>query len=420
MNVWSVAALGIGSMVGAGIFALLGQAALVAGAETYLAFCIGGVIALLSGYSFASLATRYPKAGGITEYFDEGFGIGPLAGTLSLIYLLTLIGSVAMVAKAFGAYAAPLCFGASHLLIVDGFASASVVAFFLLNLSRSRLVGRAELLLVAFKLLVLAALVIAGASAVSDHGGAGHMRPSLSGLIASVGLTFFAYAGYGVMTNAAESVAAPRRTIPAAIYLGIGVVIVLYVSLAIVVLHGVAPAELAANADTVVAQAARPLLGNAGFIAVSLAALAATASSINATIFSAMRVAKSLGEAGQLPPAFARTVWRSATPGDLLGVALILVMTNFMNLNGLANLSGVIFLVVYLAVHLANWRLVAQTGASRLVIALGILSMGVVLIAFLGSIARSQPWLLGLAALFIGGSALVQTRAAQRMRTGQP
>ncbi len=145
MNVWSVAALGIGSMVGAGIFALLGQAALVAGADTYLAFCIGGVIALLSGYSFACLATRYPKAGGITEYFDEGFGVGPLAGTLSLIYLLTLIGSVAMVAKAFGAYAAPLCFGASDRVVVDVFASGSVVAFFLLNVRESKLVGLADL-----------------------------------------------------------------------------------------------------------------------------------------------------------------------------------------------------------------------------------------------------------------------------------
>lgn len=416
MNVWSVAALGIGSMVGAGIFALLGQAALVAGADTYLAFCIGGVIALLSGYSFASLAMRYPKAGGITEYFDAGFGIGPLAGTLSLIYLTTLIGSVAMVAKAFGAYAAPLCFGDSDPLLVDGLASASVVAFFLLNVAELKLVGRAELVLVAFKLIVLVLLVLAGAAKVLGHGATEHMRPSASGLIASVGLTFFAYAGYGVMTNAAESVARPRRTIPAAIYLGIGVVIVLYVALALVVLHGIAPARLAANADTAVAEAARPLLGTAGFIAVSLAALAATASSINATIFSAMRVARSLGETRQLPPAFARLAWRSATQGDLFGVVLILVMTNFLNLNAIANLSGAIFLIVYLAVHLANWRLAAETGASRPVIALGIASMGVVLIAFLASIARTQPWLLALVALFIGGSAIVQLLAGQRMR----
>jgi amino acid transporter len=243
-----------------------------------------------------------------------------------------------------------------------------------------------------------------------------HLHPGPSVLIASVGLTFFAYAGYGLMTNAAESVERPARTIPHAIYLAITVVIVLYVTLAIVVLAGITPARLASDADTAVAQAARPILGNFGFIAVSIAALAATASSINATLFSAMRIARSLSGTRRLPPAFARAVWRSGTSGDLFGVGAILIMTNFMNLNAIANLAGAIFLIVYLAVHVANWRLAAQTGASRLVVALGALTMGVVLAAFLRSIAQSQPWLLGLMILLIGGSALTQTLGPRRQR----
>lgn len=416
MNVWSVAALGVGSMVGAGIFALLGQAALVAGADTWLAFVIGGAIAMLSGYSFAKLAARYPKAGGITEYFDAGFGRGLLAGTLSLIYLITLVVSVAMVAKAFGAYAAPLCFVGSRRVVVDGFASGIVVLLYLLNLTASELVGRTELLLVALKLIVLAVLVIAGASHMLGHTQTDHMHPAVSRLIASVGLTFFAYAGYGLMTNAAESVASPARTIPLAIYLAIAVVIVLYVALAIVVLAGITPAVLASDADTAVAQLARPVLGHAGFVAVSIAALAATASSINATLFSAMRIARSLADDGHLPRAFSRAIWRSGTPGDLVGVVAILSMTNFMNLNAIANLAGVIFLVVYLAVHLVNWRLATLTGASRLIVGLGAVAMGVVLVVFLRDIAQSQPWLLGLVALFVGGSALTQIRGNRHGR----
>ena len=74
MNLWSVTALGIGSMVGAGIFALLGQAALAAGSETYVAFILGGFIALLSGYSYAKLAACFPEAGGLASYFDHAFG----------------------------------------------------------------------------------------------------------------------------------------------------------------------------------------------------------------------------------------------------------------------------------------------------------------------------------------------------------
>jgi len=103
LNVWSVAALGIGSMVGAGIFALLGQAALVAGGQTYLAFLIGGVVALLSGYSYAKLAARYPEGSGISAYFDAAFGVGRVSGTLTLLYLVTLAVTIAMVGSTFGA-----------------------------------------------------------------------------------------------------------------------------------------------------------------------------------------------------------------------------------------------------------------------------------------------------------------------------
>jgi amino acid transporter len=84
MNIWSVTALGIGAMVGAGIFALLGVVALDAGDETYIAFLLGGIIAMLSGYSYAKLSARYPDSGGIVEFFEQAFGVGRLSGSLSL------------------------------------------------------------------------------------------------------------------------------------------------------------------------------------------------------------------------------------------------------------------------------------------------------------------------------------------------
>jgi amino acid transporter len=98
MNVWSVAAMGVGAMVGAGIFALLGVVGLVAGRETYISFLLGGIVAILSGYTYAKLAARYPDAGGLTAYFHEAFGTGRLSGTLSLTYLITIAVTIALVA----------------------------------------------------------------------------------------------------------------------------------------------------------------------------------------------------------------------------------------------------------------------------------------------------------------------------------
>ena len=409
MNLWSVAALGIGSMVGAGIFALMGQAALVAGGETYLAFVIGGVIAGMSGYSYARLAARYPKAGGIAAYFDEAFGTGRLSGTLTLIYLVTLAVTIAMIASAFGAYAAPLLVGSSDPFWTGLFASGIVVLLTALNVGGAGLVGPAELLLVIIKLVILSGLMLAGMTSRPAHLLTEHVHPGVLGLLASVGLTFFAYAGYGMMANAAGSVANPQRTIPRSIFLAVGVVTVLYVGLAIVVLQSISPAELVAHADTAVAQAAEPVLGHAGFIAVSIAALLATASAINATLFSAVQIASALVQTGRLPRAFDRNFWRHGTQGVMISVGAILLMVNFFNLNAIANIASATFLISYLAVYVAHWRLVPEAGGSRTMIVLGIGSMGLVLLVFLWSVSRTQPWSIAMIAIFVMGSGLVES-----------
>lgn len=107
-----------------------------------------------------------------------------------------------------------------------------------------------------------------------------------------------------MMANAAGSVAHPERTIPRAIYLAIAVAAVLVVGIAVVVLQSISPENLAAHADTAVAEAAHPVLGHFGFVMVSIAALLVTASAINAALFSVIRIATALAATGRLPGAF--------------------------------------------------------------------------------------------------------------------
>ncbi|XXF75057.1 APC family permease [Myxococcaceae bacterium GXIMD 01537] len=415
MSTWAVAALGIGSMVGAGIFALLGQAALLVGHWTWLAFALAGVVAVLSGYSYARLSARYPSSGGITLFYEEGFGKGVLSGTLSLIYLVTLAISVAMVAKTFGAYATRLIMPEGGHVWFGVFGSAIVIALALLNAVGSGAVGKAEVLLVSVKLTILAGLLAAGIWSMASGGTrhfAEHHPPTIIALVASVGLTFFAYSGFGMMANAGADVDDPRKTIPRAIYLAIGVVTLLYVGLSVTVLALVSPAELARNADTAVAQAARPVLGNAGFTIVALGALLATASAINATLYAALNVSVALARSGQLPHAFAAPARGKGkgkgTRGFVWGVAGILVMVNLLSLGSIAQIASATFLICYLAAHAACWRLARQTGASRVVVGIGALLMAVVLATFLISTARNKPFELALIAIAVAGSALVE------------
>jgi amino acid transporter len=408
MNVASVAAMGVGAMVGAGIFALLGVVALIAGHETYLSFLGGGIIAGLSGYSYAKLAARYPDAGGLTAYFHEAFGTGKTSGTLSLTYVITIAVTIAMVAKAFGAYATALAFSNTNPVSIDVFASGITVLMVLLNVAGSALVGKAEVVLVGIKLTILAVLILAGAYGMTAHAQVEHSSPHLLPLFSSIGLTFFAYAGFGMITNAAGKVANPTKAIPRAIYLAIAVVILLYGALAFVVLGNVSTADLTNHADTAVAVAARPVLGQAGFAAVSVAALLATASGINAWVFSAMQITQAMVKVGNLPQMFAHFVWRKGSLGLLVGVAAILLSIVLLDLTALARIASATFLVSYLAIQVAHWQLIEETKGSRILVGLGLILMVLVLFTFLWSTYRSQPSALGLIVVFLGLSWLIE------------
>lgn len=419
MNLWSVAALGIGSMVGAGIFALLGQAALAAGNKVYIAFLIGGVIALLSGYSYARLGARYPGSGGVILFFNQAFPSHVAAGAMSLLYLITLTITVAMVARAFGAYASRLFLGDDAPgLAVSLLASAIVIALTLLNVVAAGLVGRAEVVLVGIKLSILVLLLIAGLKTLDPDMLTAGRSVGILELLGSVGLTFFAYAGYGIMANAAGSVAAPERTIPRAIFLAIGTVIVLYIGLALVVLGNVSAEDLALFADTAVAQAAEPVLGRAGFVLVSIAALLATASAINATLFSAINISRGLVSLGQLPETFAHPILRQGTIGLLGIVAIILILANLLNLGAIATIASATFLITYLAVFVAHWRLRPEAGGNPLLILLGLAMMGVIFVAFLISVIQTQPAALVLLALVLVASLIAEWMTQHR--AGQP
>lgn len=408
MNLWSAASIGIGAMVGAGIFALLGEAAVAAGRDTFIAFLLAGVVAQLSGYSYAKLAARYPDAGGITAYLDAGFGPGRLSGTVSIMFLLVLAAANALVAKAFGGYAASLLFGTASTIWVDILASAIIVVFVALNAGNEAAVGKVELMLVGIKLIILVALTVAGVTVMLGRPTVEHPGPGFIGLIDTVGLTFLAYAGYGMITNAAASVARPQVTIPRAIFIAISTVMVLYVGLAIVVVGSLTPAQLAQYASTAVAEAAKPVLGHAGFVIVAIGALLATASAINGNFYGMMQMAPSLARTGHLPRMFDVPVRGNCTRGLLLAVAGLLVVMNIFDLSALAHIVSATFLIAYLSVHIAHWRVLDQTGGSRLLVGIGILAMGSVLALFLWSTAVTQPWSFAVIVLFVAGSWVTQ------------
>ena len=200
--------IGVGAMVGAGIFSLLGAAGEVAGAAVWLSFLLAGGIATLQGYSFAKLGAKFPSAGGLLEYVNQGFGMGHIAAvTAWLTYFANAI-VTAMVAVSFGSYAASV--------VADGdaraekaFAVVLVIAMTGLNVAGSTLVARVQSLIVFVVVGILAGFAVATIANIDPSLLSPSTYPGPRDIISSVALTFFAFLGFGVVTFTASDLADP-------------------------------------------------------------------------------------------------------------------------------------------------------------------------------------------------------------------
>lgn len=144
VSFWSAVSLGIGAMVGAGIFALLGQAGAMAGSAVYLSFLLGGGIALLSGYSMAKLGARYPSAGGIVEYLVQCFGVGFFSGWMSVVLYVAALVALSMIARAFGSYAAALVSHGESTLLVSTLSIAVTFLLVVINLGGAEAMAKVD------------------------------------------------------------------------------------------------------------------------------------------------------------------------------------------------------------------------------------------------------------------------------------
>jgi amino acid transporter len=392
--------LGVGTMVGAGIFALLGEAGAMAGGAVWISFLIGGVIALLSGYSLGRLGARYPSAGGLVEYLIQGYGNTVFAGAMAVMMYISALVSVSLVAKTFGTYAAGLLPGEPPSYIASAFAVAVMVSFVAVNLDGSASVARAELVIVIVKFTVLLVLAIGGLVAVDPSLLSPNDYPSTGSILASVAVTFFAYEGFRVVTNAAEDVTDPTRTIPRAILTAILLVMGLYLLVSVSVFGTLTSAEVVAARENALAEAARPVFGSVGFVLVSITALIATGSAINASLYAVTNVTYQMARYGELPGSFGRPIAHSRE-GLLVSAAVISILAVAFDLGEIAVLGAVSILAVHTVVHLGHLRLVTETGARASIVALAALfGVGAIVLTLVDTL-RSSPSTIVVLAIFV-------------------
>ena len=250
-----------------------------------------------------------------------------------------------------------------------------------INLIGSRIVDRAQTVVVITELAVFAVFLVVTIPDADWSLLAFSNYPPLSDIIASVALTFFAFMGFSVITFSAGDLADPRRGLPIAMYTALGIAGGLYILIAFGVFGTLTVDEVIKYGETAIAEAARPALGDAGFTMMAVAALLATMSSVNATLYASGGLTRMLASVGQFPPLFGRKTRRGAHVGLLITAALVLAMANLLDLSAIASLGSAIALCVFVLVALAGFRRRADTGANT-VIALAAIGVSAIVLGF--------------------------------------
>ncbi|MFC7447887.1 APC family permease [Rhodococcus daqingensis] len=383
--------IGLGSMIGAGIFAALGPAAQAAGSALPVALAVAGVVAYCNATSSARLAARYPSSGGTYVYGRERLGAfwGYLAGWG---FVVGKTASCVAIALTVGAYAWP---AHAHAVAVVSVLALTAVNY--VGVQKSALLTR---ILVALVLAVLAAVVIAclGSAAPSrwSDGGAG----GAAGVFQAAGLLFFAFAGYARIATLGEEVLDPRRTIGRAVPLALGITLVVYALVAAAALKTLGPQGLAAATDPL-AQAVRAAGAPGLEPVVRVGATLAALGSLLALILGVSRTTLAMARDGHLPRGLAAVHPRFGVPhrAELLVGAVVAVLAAVADLRHAIGFSSFAVLAYYLIANCAALTLTREEGRAW---------PGVPILGALGCVALA--FALPLASV-LAGSAMLATGA---------
>ncbi len=352
--------MGTGVMIGAGILALTGQIAELAGPLFPLAFLAAAVVTAFSAYSYVKLSNAYPSAGGIAMFLQKAYGKGMMTAVGALLMYFSMVINQSLVAKTFGIYSIQLFDIQAGSWITSALAVGLLIFAFLLNISGNRAIGFFSLLMAFIKIggiliFAIGGLWITGFSL--DMGSTSVTEGSEpGGFIAAMALAILAYKGFTTITNSGSEIIDPHRNVGRAIIISIAICVVIYILVALAVAANLSLPEIIAAKDFALAEAARPAMGDYGLWFTVILAIVATTSGVIASIFAVSRMLAMLTEMRLVPHRHFGMPGTVQNHTLVYTVVLAMLLTLFFDLSRIASLGAIFYLLMDIAVQWGVFR----------------------------------------------------------------
>ncbi|WP_019414656.1 APC family permease [Paenisporosarcina sp. TG20] len=408
ISLTGVVGLGTGVMISAGIFALLGQVAELAGSWFPLIFIVGGIVTAFSAYSYVKLSNEFPSAGGIGMFLVKAYGKGTLTASAALLMAFSMVINQSLVARTFGTYTLQLFDGEQSSYLVPLLGVGLLTIAFLVNISGNSFIQSftsiASILKIAgLSIFAIAGLWVAGFSfkpATNDGGSLAD--PSNINYIAAVALTILAFKGFTTITNSGSEIVKPKKNVGRAIMISISISLLIYLLLAWAVSSNLSLSGIINAKDYALAEAAKPAFGSYGLWFTVAIAILATISGIIASVFAVSRMLAMLTDMKLIPHK------HFGMPGSIqkhtlvYTIVIAMALTIFFDLSRIASMGAILYLVMDMIVHWGVLKhLREKIGANSFIVVMALVFDAIVLGAFVWVKATSDILVVGVSILLI-------------------
>ena len=411
LTVVGAVSMGTGVMIGAGILALTGQMAELAGSLFPVVFLAAAIVTAFSAYSYVKMSNAFPSAGGIGMFLEKAYGRTTMTAASALLMYFSMVINESLVARTFATYSTQLFDAEPAGWVIPALGVGLLFFAFLINIAGNKMIGAFSLIMAFIKIGGIAVFALAGlwlSGLNFEVNPVNAQETSIEGFLAAMALAILAYKGFTTITNSGSEIIDPHRNVGRAIVISITICVVVYFLVALAVAGNLSLEEIIAAKDFALAQAARPAFGDFGLWFTVILAIVATVSGVIASVFAVSRMLAMLTDMKLVPHS------HFGMPGDVqkhtlvYTVVLAMLLTIFFDLSRIASLGAIFYITMDIAVHWGVFHyLRKEINANGFILISAIIFDVVVLGAFLMVKAKTDMMviyaaIIGMALIFIG------------------